>query len=435
MKINNFTPKVLAFTLGLFVMAFGVALSVKANLGVSPISCVPYVFSLKYPLTLGETTIIMNVFLILLQMVLLRKRYQLFQLIQFPVIFLFGIFIDFTLHLISWLNPVSYAGQASTCLLGCVILAFGVFLEVKAGLTYLPGEGLAMAITQTFKIEFGKTKIGVDSSLVLIGIVSSLGLLSGISGIREGTVAAAVLVGFIVRFLNRKINFLDVWLNIKPEEEKATPNKDVKGPVAPHLVITISREYGSGGREIGKAVAEKLGLKFYDKNLIELTAGKSGFTREYIEQHEQKLAHTLLYDLYEQEYAYINERKPPLNALFLVQSKVIREIFRKESCVIVGRCANFILKDQPGCVNVFVHANGEFRKNKIVNEYGVQPDKADKVLERTDRERSNYCTHYTGKVWNDATNYHLTVDSSLLDIEATADLIVETVKAKQLTLA
>ena len=214
---QNKVKQSLVFISGLFIMAVGVVLSVKASLGVSPISCVPYVYSLSFPLTLGQTTIILNVVLIFIQMLLLRKKYRMFQLIQFPVIFLFGFFIDLIMKYSAWMTPGNYFEQAFLCLLSCVVLGVGVFFEVKAALTYLPGEGLAMALTQTFGVEFGKTKIGTDFSLVAIGIVSSLFLLGTLEGIREGTVVAAVLVGYIVRFLHTRSFLLEQWLKLRKD--------------------------------------------------------------------------------------------------------------------------------------------------------------------------------------------------------------------------
>ena len=426
---NNILQRSLIFIVGLFIMALGVTLSVKANLGVSPISCVPYVYSLKFPLTLGETTIILNVILILFQIILLRKKYQPFQLVQFPVVFLFGFFIDYTMQLFSWLQPDNYFTQAFICLLSCVILALGVFIEVKAKVTYLPGEGLAMAITKVFNIEFGKSKIGTDSSLVIIGVVSSFAFLYSLEGIREGTVAAAILVGYIVRFFYAKIKVIDRWV----DTEKTTDKKEKQPTIATdgkRTVITISREFGSAGHEIGKAVAQKLGFKFYDKELIKLTSEQSGFTETYIRQHEQKLAHALLYQLYETNYAYINERKPPLDALFLVQSKIIRDISETQSCVIVGRCANFVLKDQPDCLHVFIHADKDFRIQRIRKEFKLDKESATREIEETDLERANYCKHFTGKHWKDAANYDLTLDSSLLGIEKSIQIITEAIKNK-----
>lgn len=426
MKKNNLILRISTFVLGLFVMAFGVALSVKANLGVSPISCIPYIYSIQFPLSMGGTTIIFNVVLILLQMAVLRKNYKAIQLIQLPVVFVFGFFIDLTLFLTNGLAPVDYLTQAALCLASCVVMGFGVFLEVKAGITYLPGEGLALAFADTLNKEFGKCKIAVDSGMVVGGALSSVVLLQQLQGVREGTIVAALAVGFLARLFSRWLPVVDQWLgNTIQTTEEAGESTAASFPA--RLVITISREFGSGGHEIGQQLARKLGIAFYDKQLIEMTARQSGFTEEYIEQHEQKLANNLLYDLYEQEYAYVNEKKPPLDALFLIQSKIIREVSRQEPCVIVGRCANFILKDQPGVLNVFIHADTEFRKQRAVAEYGIKQASAEQVVERIDRERSNYCWHYTNKVWNDSTNYHLTVDSSALGIEHAVDLIAEAI--------
>jgi uncharacterized membrane protein YczE/cytidylate kinase len=421
---GNLLTRWIVFIIGLFVMALGVALSVKANLGVSPISCIPYIYSVQFPLTMGETTIIFNVILILLQIVVKRRNYQLFQLIQFPVVIVFGYFIDFTLYLVQGLHPEGYILQMFFCLLGCLVMGFGVFLEVKAKATYLAGEGLAMAISETFGIEFGKAKISVDCSMVICGIISSLVLLHALLGIREGTVIAAVLVGFIARVLSRNLPFVDTWLgNATAADTEPTPEATTgKHP----LVITISREFGSGGRDIGKLVAQKLGVSFYDKDIIKLTAEKSGFTPEYIQEHEQRLAHSLLFSLYE-NYAYVDEQKPPLDALFLTQSKIIREISEKEPCVIVGRCANFVLKGHPNCFTVYVHANDDFRKKRFIEVYGGKAETAKHDLEKIDHDRRNYCHYFTGKERGIAKTYDITVDSSLFGIEKAAQLIVDAI--------
>lgn len=426
MKKNNVLLKIITFCFGLFFMALGVALSVKANLGVSPISCIPYVYSFKTPLTLGTLTILFNIFLILIQIAILRKNYRLVQLLQLPVVFVFGVFIDMALYLVSDLNLSNYFWQAFWCIISCIVLAFGVFLEVKSKLTYLPGEGLAMAISDTFKKEFGKAKIWVDSSMVIVGLLSSFIFLHQLQGIREGTIVAAILVGFIAKFLNKKIHLIDSWIGVSSDNNQ---NFTVTQSNSKHnLVITISRQYGSGGHEIGKRLAKELGLSFYDKELIELTTEQSGFTASYIQQNEQKLAHSLLAELYEQNYAYVYEKKPPIEALFLVQSKIIREICSKESCVIVGRCANFILKDNPNCFNIFIHADKNYRKRKISREYGVKSEIKNSELEKIDKERANYSLHYTHENWNNATNYQVTIDSSKYDSDKVVEILTRSIK-------
>jgi len=417
--------RIIVAIVGLGIMAFGVAFSVKANLGVSPISCIPYIYSLKFDLTIGELTILMNTLFVLAQFLILRKRYTLLHLSQLAAVTVFGFCIDISLHVMSGLNATAYVWQVLMCLLSCVLLAFGVFLLVKANLTYLPGDGFAVVVSDTFKKEFGKLKVSLDSSMVIIGLISSFLFFPGLEGIREGTVIAALLVGSLVKFINSKITMLDAWLGYdKLEPEDLAQSEGLNQ----YLVITISREYGSGGHGIGQEIAKKLGIAFYDKELVNATAEKSGFTRQYIEENEQKLAGTLLDELYMQNYAYVKDELPPSDVLFLVQSKIIRDFSSKGPCVIVGRCANFILKQNPNCFNVFVHANKAFRKSKIVNEYGVDASISNKELETLDRERANYCQKYTGEDWRDSTNYHIAIDSSLYGSEAEiADRIIETI--------
>lgn len=424
---NNIAIRCIVLVIGLFTMAFGVALSVKANLGTSPISCIPYVYSLGYPITIGTASIVLNLLLILLQVVLLRRNYQLVQLLQLPVALFFGVFIDVAMYLLSGVDATSYWLQWLLCLLSCAILAFGVFLEVKAKVTYLAGEGLSLAIAKTFHIEFGKAKVGLDSTLVVIGIVSSFLLLHNLQGIREGTIAAALLVGTIARFYGSKLNVLDKYIGVPVSIEDVTVDMANREDDR-KFVVTIAREYGSGGHEIGELVAQKLGISFYDTTLIDLSATEGGFTPEYVKAHEQKLANSLLFDLYEQNYAYVNEEMPPLDSLFMVQSKVIRDISKRESCVIVGRCADFVLKGHSHCLNVFVHADSSYRIQRIIGSYGVAPALAEKEMERKDRDRMNYCKHYTHRAWNDTKNYHLTINNSHFGSEKSAMLIVDAVQ-------
>lgn len=407
-------------------MALGVSLSIKADIGVSPISCVPYVYSLGMSLTVGEITIILNAFFVLAQIAIARKNYRIFQLVQLPAVIVFGYCIDITMSLLTSLVPTNYVEQLILCILACVVLAFGIFLVVKTRLTYLPIEGLVIVITQTYKKEFGKIKITIDSLMVIVGAISSFILLNSLEGIREGSIIAALSIGALIKFYNMKLSFVERFITKDMSvEQTAVEEKDTKYNNT--FVITISREYGSGGHEIGKLIAKELGIAFYDKELIRLTAQKTGYTLDYIQKNEQKLMSSLLYDLYEQNYSYVNDEMPPKDAIFLIQSKIIRDICAKESCVIVGRCANFILKDHPNCVNIFIHANNDYRKEKIEKEYGVA-NFTDEDLFESDEERANYCIHFTNKQWRDASNYHLTVDSSLYGSKESAKNIVKFLK-------
>ena len=423
----NFIKRLFVFIVGLFIMAFGVAFSVKANIGVSPISCVPYIYSLGFPLSIGEFTIILNVIFMIIQILILRKEYNIVQLVQLPAIIVFGYCIDITMALSQNLHPSNYLEQLILCLIACVVLAFGIFLLIKTRLTYLPLEGLVLVLAQTFKKEFGKIKISMDSLMVILGIGSSFILLHELVGIREGSIIAALSIGALIKFFTMKLSIVEKWLH--GEKIKEIDTEEITSKYNNTFAITISREFGSGGHEIGKFIAKELGVSFIDKELIELTAKQTGYTSEYIKENEQKLTSSLLYDLYEQNYTYVNDEIPPKDALFLVQSKIIRELCQKESCVIVGRCANFILKDHPNCINIFVHANNEYRKEKINNDYGLKATFTDEDLKQSDEQRANYCMHFTKKDWRDATNYDITINSSLFGSKESAEDIFKFIKS------
>lgn len=192
-------------TIGLFILAFGVAFSIKGDLGTSPISSLPYVMGQISGLTVGTTTIILHCTLILLQILILRKQYDWLQLLQLPVAFVFGFMTDFSVWVLDGLVPANYAHQWLLCGIGIVLVAIGVSFEVVAEVTTLAGEGFVLAVCKASRIKFGTMKIAFDVVLVAMACILSLIFLHGIYGVREGTVAAALLVGAISRQLNKPL--------------------------------------------------------------------------------------------------------------------------------------------------------------------------------------------------------------------------------------
>ncbi len=186
--------------------------------------------------------------------------------------------------------------------------------------------------------------------------------------------------------------------------------------VALPMVITISREYGSGGHRIGELLAEKLGCKFYDKEIISLTAKESGLEEGVVKGSEQTVDGIVMYD------------NPTQDAVFHAQSHVIREIASNAPCVIVGRLANFILKARPRCCHVFIYADMGDRIERISKKFGLSACEAEARIFKTDKERSGHCLHYTGEEWGKRHNYHFLLDSSLLGYEGVADLIIKALK-------
>jgi uncharacterized protein len=192
-------------TIGLFILAFGVAFSIKGDLGTSPISSLPYVAGEISGLTVGTTTILLHCTLILLQILILRKQYDWIQLLQLPVAFIFGFMTDFSVWVLDGLTPTDYGQKWLLCGIGIVLVAIGVSFEVVAEVVTLAGEGFVLAVCKASRIKFGTMKIAFDVVLVAIACILSLIFLHGIYGVREGTVAAALLVGAISRQLNKPL--------------------------------------------------------------------------------------------------------------------------------------------------------------------------------------------------------------------------------------
>ncbi|WP_407382626.1 AAA family ATPase [Ruminococcus sp.] len=200
-------------------------------------------------------------------------------------------------------------------------------------------------------------------------------------------------------------------------------------------VITIGRQFGSGGRSIGEKLAQKLGIPFYDKELISIAAKESGVNPEIFENVDEKAANSLLYSLSMGMYSFGNGFSamgdlPVNDKLYLLQHQIIREIAEKENCVIVGRCADYILANNPKCVKVFVYANMAYRKEQSVKKHGIDEARAEHIINKTDKSRANYYSFYSGQKWGMAENYDLCIDSSKLDEDKIVDLIADYIKMR-----
>lgn len=217
-KKMNIIKRYIVFLIGLFISSFGVSFITKANLGTSPISAIPYVLSMKFPLSLGEFTIIFSVFLVILQLIILRTNFKMLDLIQLPVSVAFGYFIDFTMILLKGLNPKSYPMKFIDLIIGCIILAFGVYLEVIADVAMLPGESFVRSIVKTFNKNFGNTKVIFDASMCIGAAILSLIFFKELQGVREGTIIAAIIVGLITKQFSKIFKFLPPLLFGKEKE-------------------------------------------------------------------------------------------------------------------------------------------------------------------------------------------------------------------------
>ncbi|MEG1587638.1 MAG: cytidylate kinase-like family protein [Bacteroidales bacterium] len=183
------------------------------------------------------------------------------------------------------------------------------------------------------------------------------------------------------------------------------------------FVITIGREFGSGGRQIGHRLASLLNIAFYDKELIDEASRRSGVSADFLERADEKAPNLLDYALLG---SFGNESVLSNGNFYVLQSNVILSLAKEKSCVIVGRSADYILRNHPRCINLFIHAPEEFRKHQVAGRLSVSEEEAVSMMEKNDRSRSKFYNFYTDKVWGKASSYHLSVDASLLGLEETA---------------
>lgn len=192
-------------------------------------------------------------------------------------------------------------------------------------------------------------------------------------------------------------------------------------------IITIGRQFGSGGREIGEKLARKLNLPFYDKELLKRVAKESGLCEEVLENFDEKPTSSFLYSLVMDPYSLgynSNGFDMPLNhKVFLAAFDTIKKIADEGACVIVGRCADYALQDSKKCLNLFIHAPLERRIERIAKKYDLADSKAKDMIIKQDKQRASYYNYYTTNKWADIKNYHYCIDSSLLGIDKTVDLI------------
>ena len=202
-----------------------------------------------------------------------------------------------------------------------------------------------------------------------------------------------------------------------------------------NLVITIGRQFGSGGRQIGKKLAEELGIGYYDKEILNVAAKESGLCRTLFENHDEKPTGSFLYslvmDTYSMGYNSGSYLDMPLNhKVFLAQFDAIKKLAERESCVIVGRCADYALEEFDNVFNVFIHADKDYRIKNVMQYDSVNESKAKDIVNKNDKQRASYYNYYTSKKWGEANSYDLCLNSALLGVDGCVELIKRMIEIK-----
>ncbi len=430
--------RLLIYVLGLYLMAIGVVFSARSSLGVSPVSSLGNVLyqigrSAGAPdyVNLGNCTTAVFCVYLLAEFLLLMRDFKLVMLLQVAASLLFGQLVNLAAAMLVKLpTPGSYGMQMLYLAVSIPLVAAGVLLYLSPNLLSMPGEGLCLAVTQKTKLSVGTTKTIFDCTVVLLSVVVSLLYFKTLIGVREGTVICALLVGFVLKLLQKPfqkplLRFVERESKVNRALEAASQGYLTDTAGNPKILITIGREFGSGGRDIAQHLAERLGIAFYDRQIDEMAAEQSGLPLEKVREMSRHMEREVVADFRSAVYAMSNETLSPEERLYVAQSTVIRQIAASgESCVILGRCADYILYNDPNCFRIFVHARTDIRIKRAMAVFGLTQEEARRQVENTDRARAQYYKRYTGREYGKQEYYHLGLDSGLLGTEESVESII-----------
>jgi uncharacterized membrane protein YczE len=434
--------RLMVYLVGLYCMAIGVVFSAKSALGVSPVGSLANVLyqiglaeRLPSFVNLGNCTIAVYCLYILTELLLLRRDFQPKMLLQLVASFLFGWMVNLATAMLAFLPaPGSYPVQMVYLLCSIPMVAVGVMLYLSPNILPTPGEGMSLAISKLSGLSLGSSKMVFDCSMVAISGATSLLYFHGLVGVREGTVICALLVGYVMKQLQKLfqaplLKFVERDTRINRALEAAAAGYKIDAAGKPKIIISIGREFGSGGYEIGEKLAKRLGITFYDKQLNEMAAAQSGLSLAKVEELEHHMEREIVYDFKSAVYAMHSDALSPEEQLFVAQSTIIRQIAAgDESCVIMGRCADYILYNDPNCFRIFIHSIPEARIHRAMGQYSLSYDQAKVQMHNTDTSRAQHYKHFTGRDYGKQEYYHLSLDSGMLGTDACVDVIMDTIR-------
>lgn len=413
------------FFLGICLNAFGIALFTRSKLGTGPTSCIPYVVSLKSGLSFGTCTFMFNILLLLGQIILLRKNFPRYQLLQLPVTLLFSILIDGAMKFTTFVNTDIYWIALLYNILGCVFRAVGVSCQVVADVVMLSTEAFVKALSDVSKKEFSWIKLFFDVFMAAVAIALSFLLLGRLESVREGTLIIVLLVGPVSHYFTKRLSFTNY---VFENESELVFEPKLKISNSKRIVITVTSEAGSGGRIIAKILGIKLKIPVYDKELVDLIAQEGGFTKQFVQAHNEILYRSTAEAFIQNNFSVENFHSKSYTRLYEAQERVISKLAERQNCIIVGHCSNFILKDNKNVMNILITADMKNRITYISEKYGLNRHDSQKKIRRQDHNTWEFYLHFTNQDWKDSGNYHLCLNSSLFGYEETADIIEDIVK-------
>ena len=433
----NWIKRLIVFCAGQLILALGVVVAVKSALGASPTTGIPNVIYQillskgNTSLGLGTITTAIYCVYILVQLAILRKEFKLHMLLEIAVSFIFGYFLSFGQTLLAFLPaPQTYIMRLVYLIVSIPIMSLGIAVYVTPQISPAPAEGVTAAMSQKTGWPVPKCLLIFDIAIVAIAVALSLIYFHGLVGVREGTIICALTLGPVMKPIMSVIQKpLMTFCGTQTKREAAMAQAQAAAFDPGKLIVTLDWEFGSGGYALAYDLAEKLGAKVYSNDeLVAMEIEESGLPERFVTEHEKLMRHSAVYDY--STYAYmIQQTLDPLDQLYAAQVRVLRRIAQEEKCaVILGHCGNYILRDDPNCFKVFVHAERKDRVARSERQHNLSEEDAERAMHATNRSRSKYHQDFTGEMWGQACYYDLSLSLSAFNRENSSPLVVDAIE-------
>lgn len=400
-------------------MATGIALITRANMGSVAMLCPAYVLSgiPGQTLTFGTLVILMHLLFVAVECILLKSFRQARIPAQVVSSVLFGVMLDLAMWItqpLQWdTGAMGYTMRILQIAAGTLIVGMGFCVHLKSDIQ-LPDNGLSAAFSKVLGIKFSTVRFVCDAAVYLVAMVFCVFYYGQIhwSMLGPGTLISFAGVFCIYHRLPASLPWISRFLSQSGTTINDPRPQPPGGSNSFPLVITIARTHGSGGHEIGLKVADRLGIKFYDKEIISTTASKLGLDPDEVSNSEQ---------------SYSIRRLGKSGSIFETQSQIILDASR-ESCVIIGRCANYVLRDRPYCLNIFARCDDDYAVTMIRNKDNLPEAQAREVIRLKNNAREKHYNHYTEWKWKDPCHYDIVINTAKIGIESAVDIVCNAVE-------
>lgn len=433
----NLAKRLLVFCIGQFILACGVVLAIKASLGASPTTGIPNViYNILQDkgitsITLGTCTTAIYCVYILVQLLILRKDFKVRMLLEIAVSFIFGYFVTLGQNLLSFVPaPPNYAMQLIYLIISIPIMSAGIAIYVIPKISPAPAEGVTAAMSQKTGWPVPKCLLIFDICIVGIACILSLAYFHKLVGVREGTIICALTLGPVMNPIMARIQKpLTEFCGLQRKLETAIEEVAVPAADSDRLIITVDWEFSSDGDLLCRDLGKALGAKIYSNDeLVPMEIEESGLSKRFVTEHEKLMRHSALFDY--ATYAYkIQQSLDPLEQLYAAQVNVIRRIAATEKrAIIFGHCGNYILRNDPYCFKLFIHADTDYRVRRAQARNKTDAEASMQAMSATDHSRAKYHRDFTGQEWGQARYYDLSFDTSTFPYPKGENLILNALK-------